>query len=85
MHRHGPRAPRLTSRLRRATGSGVRLAAVAGGRTELGWFLTGEQRGNAATRIRPWTDGNAVRPLVHGCTYFGVLADALARAGQGDL
>ena len=70
---------------RRATRSGVRLPAIAGGRTELGWFLTAEQRGNDATRIRPWTEGNAVRPLVHGSTYFAVLAEALAQAGQGDL
>lgn len=70
---------------RRRTLSGVRLPAIAGGRSELGWFLTGEQRGNDATRIRPWTEGNAVRPLVHGSTYFAGLADALARAGDGDL
>ena len=65
--------------------SGVRLDAIAAGRTELGWFLTGEQRGNSATRIRPWTDGNAVRPLVHGSSYFTVLAEALAQVGRGDL
>ncbi|MEZ0447389.1 phospholipase D family protein [Cellulomonas sp. ICMP 17802] len=80
MHRSAPRALRPASPT-----SGVRLEAIAGGRTELGWFLTGEQRGNDATRIRPWTDGNAVRPLVHGSTYFAVLAAALARAGRGDL
>ena len=66
-------------------GSGVRLATIAGGRIDLGWLLTGEQRGNDATRIRPWTDGNAVRPLVHGSTYFAALAEELARAGPRDL
>lgn len=75
VHRHERPSPR----------SGVSLPAIAGGRTELGWFLTQEQRGNDATRIRPWTEGNAVRPLVHGSTYFAVLAEALARAGEGDL
>jgi phosphatidate phosphatase APP1 len=30
------------------------------------WFLTRFERGNDATRIRAWTEGNAVRPLVHG-------------------
>jgi phosphatidylserine/phosphatidylglycerophosphate/cardiolipin synthase-like enzyme len=73
-------ASRPSSHLR-----GVRLQAVAGGRTELGWFLTREQRGNDATRIQPWTDGNAVRPLVHGSRYFAVLSEVLAQAGEGDL
>lgn len=49
------------------------------------WFLTAAQRGNDATRIRPWTVGNAVRPLVHGRSYFQALAEALAAAGDGDL
>nr|WP_254699218.1 phospholipase D family protein [Rhodococcus sp. SGAir0479] len=49
------------------------------------WFLTGTERGNAHTRIRPWTDGNEVTPLVHGKTYFAALADALHRAGPNDL
>ena len=49
------------------------------------WLLTAVERGNDATRLRPWTTGNAVRTLVHGRTYFPVLADALAGAGEGDL
>ncbi len=48
------------------------------------WFLTGPERGNDATRLRAWTTGNAVRPLVHGATYFPELARALAAAGAGD-
>jgi phosphatidylserine/phosphatidylglycerophosphate/cardiolipin synthase-like enzyme len=84
VHRFARILPRLKSRLRGAR-AGVRLDAVAAGRTELGWFLTHEQRGNDATRIRPWTDGNAVRPLVHGSTYFSVLAEALSQGGPGDL
>src|SRR3954453_8864143 len=85
VHRHAVPAPRIAPRLRGATRPGVDLSAIAGGRTELGWFLTREQRGNAATRIRPWTEGNAVRTLVHGSTYFAALDEALAQAGQGDL
>ncbi|MDQ0373958.1 phospholipase D family protein [Cellulomonas humilata] len=84
MH-HALPALRVTSLRRRAPRSGVRLPAIAGGRTELGWFLTAEQRGNDATRLRPWTEGNAVRPLVHGSTYFAALAEALAQVGRGDL
>jgi phosphatidate phosphatase APP1 len=49
------------------------------------WLLTGAERGNDATRLRAWTTGNAVRALVHGRTYFPVLAEALAGAGLGDL
>ena len=49
------------------------------------WFLTSAERGNDATRLRAWTEGNSVRPLVHGRTYFAVLADVLAGAGSGDL
>ncbi|WP_456820543.1 phospholipase D family protein [Cellulomonas sp. URHB0016] len=85
MHRHAFSTHRLTARLRRTPRSGVHLPAIAGGLSDLGWFLTAEQRGNDATRIRPWTEGNDVRPLVHGSTYFAVLAKALAQAGTGDL
>ena len=82
-----PRSRRFDPRRTCAGRAGPASAwpAIAGGRTELGWFLTAEQRGNDATRIRPWTEGNAVRPLVHGSTYFAVLAEALAQAGEGDL
>jgi phosphatidylserine/phosphatidylglycerophosphate/cardiolipin synthase-like enzyme len=49
------------------------------------WLLTAGERGNDATRLRAWTAHNAVRPLIHGRTYFAALADALAAAGPGDL
>ncbi len=49
------------------------------------WFLTAAQRGNAVTRVRPWTDGNLVRPRIHGRSYFAVLLDALGAAKDGDL
>ncbi|MGE2726080.1 phosphatase domain-containing protein [Mycolicibacterium pulveris] len=49
------------------------------------WFLTSSERGNDASGLRGWTTGNAARPLVHGRTYFAVLADALNGTGHGDL
>jgi phosphatidylserine/phosphatidylglycerophosphate/cardiolipin synthase-like enzyme len=49
------------------------------------WLLTEDERGNPAARLPAWRTGNAVRPLVHGRTYFPVLAEALADAGPGDL
>jgi phosphatidylserine/phosphatidylglycerophosphate/cardiolipin synthase-like enzyme len=49
------------------------------------WFLTASERGNSAARIRAWTEGNAVRPLVHGRAYFTALARALEGAVAGDL
>jgi len=48
------------------------------------WFLSEFERGNGATRLRAWTEGNAARPLVHGRTYYNALARALAAAGDGD-
>lgn len=49
------------------------------------WFLSAAERGNSDTRIRDWTDGNDVIPLIHGKVYFAALAEALARAGSDDL
>ena len=49
------------------------------------WFLTAGERGNPRARIRPWTEGNHAAPLVHGRSYFPVLAEALDRVGAGDL
>ncbi len=56
------------------------------------WFLSGHERGNAATRIdrrhasgAAWTSGNAVYPLVHGQVYFAELLSRLNRVGAGDL
>jgi len=48
------------------------------------WFLSEFERGNEATRLRPWTEGNTVRPLVHGRVYYNALAQALAATGDGD-
>ncbi len=59
-------------------------AGTAGNDGGHDWFLTVAERGNGATRIRAWTEGNAVRPLVHGRSYFAALLDALQRTGAGD-
>ncbi|WP_431894831.1 phospholipase D-like domain-containing protein [Nonomuraea sp. bgisy101] len=49
------------------------------------WFLTREERGNDATRLAAWSEGNLVRPLVHGATYFAELHAGLAGLGKDDL
>ncbi|MCU1430173.1 MAG: phospholipase [Actinomycetia bacterium] len=48
------------------------------------WFLTTEERGNDATQLdrrhrdgKAWTDGNDVRVLIEGATYFRRLYDTL--------
>jgi phosphatidylserine/phosphatidylglycerophosphate/cardiolipin synthase-like enzyme len=61
------------------------LPPVRPGEVDHPWFLTASQRGNDATRIRPWTDCNEVHAHVHGQAYFTALAAALADAGPGDL
>ena len=55
------------------------------------WFLSANERGNAASRIdqrrgdnRGWTTGNVVRPLLHGATYFEHLYRQLSGLGPGD-
>ncbi|MFC6158834.1 phospholipase D-like domain-containing protein [Kribbella jiaozuonensis] len=51
------------------------------------WFLTPGERGNPATDIDAdgaWTEGNLVRPLVHGATYFQHLYDELCALRPGD-
>ncbi|GAA3141683.1 phospholipase D-like domain-containing protein [Kribbella aluminosa] len=51
------------------------------------WFLTAAERGNPATGLDSdgaWTEGNLVRPLVHGATYFQRLYDELSALRPGD-
>lgn len=55
------------------------------------WFLAPEERGNPATDIdrlgeagTSWVEGNVVRPLVHGATYFRRLYDELSGLRAGD-
>ena len=56
------------------------------------WLLSKRERGNAQTRIddahptdTAWSEGNEVRPLVHGATYFAELCERLGATRQGDL
>ncbi|HEV7146631.1 MAG TPA: phospholipase D family protein [Pedococcus sp.] len=56
------------------------------------WFLSAAERGNPDTILdrrhtdsTPWTEGNHVRPLVHGATYFAELYARLEQLGPGDL
>jgi phosphatidylserine/phosphatidylglycerophosphate/cardiolipin synthase-like enzyme len=71
--------------LSRMDGSSTTERPGNGDAPELAWLLSAEERGNSATRVRPFRHGNAVRPLVHGVTYFAALAEALEGAGEGDL
>jgi phosphatidylserine/phosphatidylglycerophosphate/cardiolipin synthase-like enzyme len=55
------------------------------------WLLTGDERGNPATRVHSgvggsptWSEGNLVRPLVHGATYFAALHAELTALRPGD-
>ena len=51
------------------------------------WFLSAAERGNPDTAVgrdEPWTEGNAVAPLVHGSTYFSRLVETLSALGAGD-
>ncbi len=59
--------------------------------SEADWFLTRDERGNRSTTIDTradgdlaWTTGNAVRPLIHGHSYFARLAEELRTVGSGD-
>ena len=56
------------------------------------WYLSAEERGNPHTGLddrhpggRAWTEGNTVRPLVHGATYFRELAGRVEGMRAGDL
>ncbi|MCU1692350.1 MAG: phosphatidylserine/phosphatidylglycerophosphate/cardiolipinsynthase-like protein [Frankiales bacterium] len=57
------------------------------------WLLTPAERDNPATTLDrrhgpdgpAWTEGNDVRALVHGSTYFARLHDVVARLVKGDL
>jgi phosphatidylserine/phosphatidylglycerophosphate/cardiolipin synthase-like enzyme len=60
--------------------------------TSTEWFLAAGERGNPATRLdtrhtgsTPWTEGNLVRPLVHGVSYFAELIQRVEAMEAGDL
>ena len=56
------------------------------------WLLSKAERGNPATRLdqhhpgdEAWSEGNSVRALVHGSTYFAELYERLEATRTGDL
>ena len=56
------------------------------------WFLSSRERANPATRLDTrhpdgvaWTEGNLVRPLIHGATYFAELHQRILQMRDGDL
>ncbi len=56
------------------------------------WLLTKSERGNHQTRLddghpgeQAWSEGNLVRPLIHGSTYFAELHERLEATRAGDL
>jgi phosphatidylserine/phosphatidylglycerophosphate/cardiolipin synthase-like enzyme len=54
------------------------------------WFLNRSERGNPASDVQaghdgpPWSEGNLVRPLVHGASYFAHLHRELSGLQAGD-
>jgi phosphatidylserine/phosphatidylglycerophosphate/cardiolipin synthase-like enzyme len=48
------------------------------------WFLGHDERGNPATRLPAWYDGNRATPLVHGSAYFDRLVDEVTALERGD-
>ena len=55
------------------------------------WLLTPAERGNGQTQLdeahqgSAWSEGNLVRPLIHGATYFAELYLRIEATGAGDL
>jgi len=56
------------------------------------WFLSKHERGNPQTRLddqhpgdQAWSEGNLVRPLIHGSTYFAELYERIEATRAGDL
>jgi phosphatidylserine/phosphatidylglycerophosphate/cardiolipin synthase-like enzyme len=56
------------------------------------WLLTKAERANPATRLDDqhpgdvaWSEGNLVRPLIHGSAYFRELYGAIEATGAGDV
>jgi phosphatidylserine/phosphatidylglycerophosphate/cardiolipin synthase-like enzyme len=56
------------------------------------WFLTKQERANPRTRLdarhpgeEAWSEGNLVRPLIHGATYFAELYECIEATVAGDL
>jgi phosphatidylserine/phosphatidylglycerophosphate/cardiolipin synthase-like enzyme len=56
------------------------------------WLLTKAERGNPRTVLddlhpgpAAWSEGNLVRPLIHGATYFAELHERIEATREGDL
>jgi phosphatidylserine/phosphatidylglycerophosphate/cardiolipin synthase-like enzyme len=54
-----------------------------------GWFLDRNEWGSSLSDVHaggegPWSEGNLVRPLVHGAVYFARLHDELTALSAGD-
>jgi phosphatidylserine/phosphatidylglycerophosphate/cardiolipin synthase-like enzyme len=48
------------------------------------WFLTEAERGNPASRVPAWCEGNRAEPLIHGSTYFDHLVTEVEGLRAGD-
>jgi phosphatidylserine/phosphatidylglycerophosphate/cardiolipin synthase-like enzyme len=48
------------------------------------WFLSAPERGNPATCLPAWCEGNHAEPLVHGAAYFDRLVDSVDALVEGD-
>ncbi|WNV76115.1 phospholipase D-like domain-containing protein [Geodermatophilus sp. DSM 44513] len=48
------------------------------------WLLTAEERGNPASDLPAYTEGNHAEPLVHGVTYFDRLVECVQVLDEGD-
>ena len=46
------------------------------------WFLTTEERGNPASDLPAWCEGNRAEPLIHGATYFDQLVTEVEALGR---
>ena len=56
------------------------------------WLLSKAERANPRTRVddqhpdqQAWSEGNLVRPLIHGVTYYAELHERIEATGEGDL
>jgi phosphatidylserine/phosphatidylglycerophosphate/cardiolipin synthase-like enzyme len=56
------------------------------------WLLSKAERANPGTSLdeihpgqQAWSEGNLVRPLIHGATYFAELYERIEATGPGDL
>jgi phosphatidylserine/phosphatidylglycerophosphate/cardiolipin synthase-like enzyme len=56
------------------------------------WLLSKDERGNPQTVLddphpgdQAWSEGNLVRPLIHGATYFAELYERIEATREGDL